>query len=67
MVICLYLSADGPRGSLRRLRNQLAEDGCVESQVQLAKQLLEERCGNIIPKILNKLCNFNIKFEVKKP
>ena len=37
---------DGPRGSLRRLRSQLAEDGCPESQVVLAKQLLEERCGN---------------------
>lgn len=35
---------DGPRGSLRRLRSQLAEDGCPESQVVLAKQLLEERC-----------------------
>lgn len=38
-------SSDGPRGSLRRLRSQLAEDGCPESQVVLAKQLLEERCG----------------------
>ncbi|XP_017758079.1 PREDICTED: wolframin isoform X2 [Eufriesea mexicana] len=35
---------DGPRGSLRRLRSQLAEDGCPESQVVLAKQLLEGRC-----------------------
>ncbi|XP_076165407.1 wolframin ER transmembrane glycoprotein wfs1 isoform X2 [Ptiloglossa arizonensis] len=35
---------DGPRESLRRLRSQLAEDGCPESQVVLAKQLLEERC-----------------------
>ncbi|XP_012260188.2 wolframin isoform X2 [Athalia rosae] len=35
---------DGPRGSLRRLRSQLAEDGCPESQVVLAKQLLDERC-----------------------
>ncbi|XP_043485136.1 wolframin [Leptopilina heterotoma] len=35
---------DGPRGSLRRLRSQLAEDGCPESQVVLAKQLLEEQC-----------------------
>ncbi|XP_076631079.1 wolframin ER transmembrane glycoprotein wfs1 [Colletes latitarsis] len=35
---------DGPSGSLRRLRSQLAEDGCPESQVVLAKQLLEERC-----------------------
>lgn len=44
---CLYdiLFPDGPQGSLRRLRNQLAEDGCAESQVVLAKQLLEEKCG----------------------
>ncbi|GLV44373.1 uncharacterized protein CBL_10177 [Carabus blaptoides fortunei] len=35
---------DGPRGSLRRLRSQLASDGCPESQVVLAKQLLEEEC-----------------------
>ncbi|XP_054001447.1 wolframin [Hylaeus anthracinus] len=35
---------DGPGGSLRRLRSQLAEDGCPESQVVLAKQLLDERC-----------------------
>ncbi|KAJ4450999.1 hypothetical protein ANN_02435 [Periplaneta americana] len=35
---------DGPRGSLRRLRSQLAEDGCPESQVILAKLLLEEKC-----------------------
>ncbi|XP_044730992.1 wolframin [Chrysoperla carnea] len=35
---------DGPRGSLQRLRNQLAEDGCPESQVILAKQLLNEQC-----------------------
>lgn len=38
---------DGPRGSLRRLRSQLAEDGCPESQVVLAKQLLEEQCGEL--------------------
>lgn len=37
---------DGSRSSLRRLRSQLAEDGCPESQVVLAKELLEERCGN---------------------
>lgn len=42
---CVIL--DGPRGSLRRLRSQLAEDGCPESQVVLAKQLLEERCGTM--------------------
>lgn len=39
------LAPDGPQGSLRRLRNQLAEDGCAESQVVLAKQLLDEKCG----------------------
>ncbi|KAK0090434.1 hypothetical protein PV325_000098 [Microctonus aethiopoides] len=33
-----------PRGSLRGLRSRLAEDGCAESQVVLAKRLLEERC-----------------------
>lgn len=38
---------DGPKGSLRRLRSRLAEDGCPESQVILAKQLLEERCGKL--------------------
>ncbi|XP_011138698.1 wolframin isoform X2 [Harpegnathos saltator] len=38
---------DGPKSSLRRLRSQLAEDGCPESQVVLAKQLLEERCDDI--------------------
>ncbi|KAF5274009.1 hypothetical protein FQA39_LY01124 [Lamprigera yunnana] len=38
------LPIDGPRGSLKRLRNQLANDGCPESQVVLAKQLLEEEC-----------------------
>lgn len=37
--------ADGPRGSLKQLRNQLASDGCAESQVILAKQLLTEPCG----------------------
>ncbi|CAH0554396.1 unnamed protein product [Brassicogethes aeneus] len=34
----------GPRSSLKRLRNQLASDGCPESQVVLAKQLLDEDC-----------------------
>ncbi|XP_020284391.1 wolframin isoform X2 [Pseudomyrmex gracilis] len=38
------MEIDGPKGSLRRLRSRLAEDGCPESQVILAKQLLEERC-----------------------
>ncbi|XP_037071637.1 wolframin-like [Pollicipes pollicipes] len=32
---------DGPQGSLRRLRSNLAEDGCEESQLVLAKQLLD--------------------------
>ncbi|KAL3270028.1 hypothetical protein HHI36_009084 [Cryptolaemus montrouzieri] len=32
---------DGPRSSLKLLRNQLANEGCSESQVVLAKQLLE--------------------------
>ncbi|XP_068625529.1 wolframin [Battus philenor] len=44
---------DGPQGSLRRLRNQLAEDGCAESQVVLAKQLLEEKCELEADKISN--------------
>lgn len=39
-----WILHDGPRGSLRRLRSQLAEDGCPESQVVLAKQLLTEKC-----------------------
>jgi wolfamin len=37
---------DGPRSSLKRLRSQMATDGCPESQVVLAKQLLDEQCGN---------------------
>ncbi|CAG4978987.1 unnamed protein product [Colias eurytheme] len=44
---------DGPQGSLKRLRNQLAEDGCAESQVVLAKQLLEEKCELEADKISN--------------
>ncbi|XP_017786448.1 PREDICTED: wolframin [Nicrophorus vespilloides] len=32
---------EGPRSSLKRLRNQLANDGCPESQVVLAKQLFD--------------------------
>ncbi|XP_049880557.1 wolframin [Pectinophora gossypiella] len=44
---------DGPQGSLRRLRSQLAEDGCAESQVVLAKQLLEEKCELESDKINN--------------
>ncbi|XP_068899553.1 wolframin isoform X2 [Tenebrio molitor] len=35
---------DGPRSSLKRLRSQMATDGCPESQVVLAKQLLDEQC-----------------------
>ncbi|XP_023029116.2 wolframin ER transmembrane glycoprotein wfs1 [Leptinotarsa decemlineata] len=34
----------GPKSSLKRLRSQLASDGCPESQVVLAKQLLDEEC-----------------------
>ncbi|KAJ8945159.1 hypothetical protein NQ318_001624 [Aromia moschata] len=34
----------GPKSSLKRLRSQLASDGCPESQVVLAKQLLDEHC-----------------------
>ncbi|XP_063922016.1 wolframin isoform X1 [Zophobas morio] len=34
----------GPRSSLKRLRSQMATDGCPESQVVLAKQLLDEQC-----------------------
>ncbi|XP_059488846.1 wolframin isoform X2 [Neocloeon triangulifer] len=33
---------DGPRSSLRLLQGQLAEDGCPEAQVALAKQLLND-------------------------
>ncbi|KAK9873200.1 hypothetical protein WA026_021433 [Henosepilachna vigintioctopunctata] len=32
---------EGPRSSLKQLRNQLASEGCSESQFVLAKQLLE--------------------------
>ncbi|XP_066145592.1 wolframin isoform X1 [Euwallacea fornicatus] len=35
---------DGQRGSLKRLRSQMASDGCPASQVVLAKQLLEGEC-----------------------
>ncbi|XP_018576017.1 wolframin [Anoplophora glabripennis] len=34
----------GSKSSLKRLRSQLASDGCPESQVVLAKQLLDEPC-----------------------
>jgi hypothetical protein len=37
-----FLNTDGPRSSLRLLQGQLAEDGCPEAQVALAKQLLNE-------------------------
>lgn len=40
---------DGPRGTLRKLRKQLAEDGCVESQVVIAKRLLVESVDTNIP------------------
>lgn len=45
LTFLFFFGLDGPRGSLKRLRNQLANDGCAESQVVLAKQLLEEKCG----------------------
>ncbi|XP_045592864.1 wolframin [Procambarus clarkii] len=33
----------GPRGLLRRMRSQLAEDGCPESQLVMGKTLLEQQ------------------------
>ncbi|XP_037787857.1 wolframin-like [Penaeus monodon] len=33
---------EGPRGILRRMRSQLAEDGCPESQLIIGKTLLEQ-------------------------
>ncbi|XP_015126304.1 wolframin [Diachasma alloeum] len=45
-----WFSHDGPRGSLRGLRSQLAEDGCAESQVVLGKRLLEERSERDVDK-----------------
>uniref|UniRef100_T1J9H9 Wolframin n=1 Tax=Strigamia maritima TaxID=126957 RepID=T1J9H9_STRMM len=33
---------DGPHGTLTRLRSQLAEDGCVDSQLIIAQKLLDE-------------------------
>lgn len=38
----------GPKTSLKLLRNQLASDGCPESQVVLAKQLFEQECGMLV-------------------
>ncbi|XP_076028754.1 wolframin ER transmembrane glycoprotein wfs1 [Oratosquilla oratoria] len=37
---------DGPKGLLRRMRSQLAEDGCPESQRVLAKVLLDQYAEN---------------------
>jgi len=54
---------DGPRGSLRRLRSQLAEDGCPESQVILAKHLLEEKCGKNF--IIMCMLTLNFKNELE--
>ena len=34
-------ASDGPRGLLRRMRSQLAEDGDAESQLVLARALLD--------------------------
>lgn len=39
---------DGQRSSLNPLIRQIAREGCPESQVVLAKQLLEEKCGTYI-------------------
>lgn len=44
VLIYKFLLLDGSR---RNIRSQLAEDGCPESQVVLAKQLLDEKTGNI--------------------
>jgi hypothetical protein len=55
---------DGPRGSLRRLRSQLAEDGCPESQVILAKHLLEEKCGTNFVIACTLTPNFKNKREI---
>lgn len=41
----IMLFSGGPKSSLKLLRNQLASDGCPESQVVLAKQLFEQECG----------------------
>ena len=55
---------DGPRGSLRRLRSQLAEDGCPESQVILAKHLLEEKCGKTFVIMYMVTPSFKIEVEL---
>lgn len=44
-VIAFYNFSGGPKSTLKLLRNQLASDGCPESQVVLAKQLFEQDCG----------------------
>lgn len=38
----IYFSAGGPRGLLRRMRSQLAEDGCPDSQLVMGRTLLEQ-------------------------
>lgn len=38
-----FLFLGGPRGLLRRMRSQLAEDGCPESQLIMGKTLLEQQ------------------------
>lgn len=38
----LLVFTEGPRGILRRMRSQLAEDGCPESQLIIGKTLLEQ-------------------------
>ncbi|CAH1981102.1 unnamed protein product [Acanthoscelides obtectus] len=57
----------GQKNSLKRLRSQMASDGCPESQVVLAKQLLEEECGmsakrslkKVFRKLLSIYCSFS--------
>jgi hypothetical protein len=50
-----------PDGPIRRLGSQLAEDGCPDSQVVLAKQLLEDKCGLWYLHILSLYINFITK------
>lgn len=63
IISVVLIMLDGPRGSLRRLRSQLAEDGCPESQVILAKHLLEEKCGKNF--VIVYMLTLNFKNEAK--
>lgn len=38
---------DGPSSTVKQLRSQMASEGCPESQVVLAKQLLEDQSGKL--------------------